>query len=240
MPKLSAYVAATSSTAGPGQQQQQAPAGRGGGAAHLAAAAPLAAGDQQQPRDAQHLGARVAGAASPLTAAAAAAAAAATGQAAQAPGLPSSSGGAPLLDQQHDAAAAKLAADYSKRLREHGPRTFRWPDGSLRPDRPPPNPYAVANRQQWAPLVQHCRTHGGDRAYERTGASLRHGLGVPYEQHEASMDSIGLQPETTAGGDWVGEVPSLEPPLQDPQHAFNTYYKEAAEAVFKHKLGRLL
>lgn len=66
----------------------------------------------------------------------------------------------------------------------------------------PPTPGLQANRRQWAPLVQHCRTHGGDRAYERTGASLRHGLGVPFEQHEAYLASIGLEPETTAAG-WV-------------------------------------
>lgn len=59
-----------------------------------------------------------------------------------------------------------------------------------------------ANRRQWAPLVQHCRTHGGDRSFERTGASLRHGLGVPYKQHQAYLASIGLEPETTAAG-WV-------------------------------------
>ena len=51
----------------------------------------------------------------------------------------------PELDPQHEAAASKLQADYSKRLREHGPRSFRWPDGSLRPDRPPPNPHAVVS-----------------------------------------------------------------------------------------------
>ena len=130
-----------------------------------------------------------------------------------------------------------------------------------------------ANRRQWAPLVQHCRTHGGDRAYERTGTSLRHGLGVPFEQHEAYLARIGLQPETTAAGrvamlvaghsflhrlhiavpvpstsptdphpshaaeaqalsdlpmsrEWVGDKPGVAPPLQDPQHAFNSYYAE--------------
>lgn len=156
---------------------------------------------------------------------------------------------------------------------------------------------------------------------------------MPYEQHQAYLASIGLEPETTAAGwvqlrlcrdsnlplrwlrvaaplphvplpwctwhawctlkprhshpahpappnwsrEWVGEVPGLAQPLQDPQHAFNSYYKEVgwqrrvckrpalrpvlssilqpvsnsalppfalavqeAEAVFKHKLGRLL
>lgn len=159
------------------------------------------------------------------------------------------------LEQLQNAAAAKLQADYAKRLREHGPRTFRWPDGSLRPERPPPNPHAVvsltlfpsfstvnaqhlpisirpafcwasrllpaarcppcpnprsapshtwtalqANRRDWAPLVQHCRTHGGDQTYERTGASLRYGLGVAHERHAAHLATVGLQPEADAQG----------------------------------------
>jgi hypothetical protein len=29
------------------------------------------------------------------------------------------------------------------RVKEHGPRMYRWPDGSLRPDRPPPNSYSL-------------------------------------------------------------------------------------------------
>ena len=46
-------------------------------------------------------------------------------------------------EQQHVAVAAKLQEDYAKRLREHGPRTFRWADGSLRPERPQPQPHTV-------------------------------------------------------------------------------------------------
>jgi hypothetical protein len=146
-----------------------------------------------------------------------------------------------VLDPQHEAAASKLQADYNKRLREHGPRSFRWPDGSLRPNRPPPNPHAVvscaaefwlpmaphgnlpshaspvqpsltaapastclpysqARRRQWAPLVQHCREHGGDRTFERQGHSLRYGLGVGHQQHEAYLQRVGLEAETTASG----------------------------------------
>lgn len=56
----------------------------------------------------------------------------------------SSQGGrSTLLSPQHQAAAAKLKEDFNKRIREHGPRVFRWPDGSLRPDKPPPSPYAA-------------------------------------------------------------------------------------------------
>ncbi|KAL4437076.1 hypothetical protein ABPG75_004215 [Micractinium tetrahymenae] len=153
---------------------------------------------------------------------------------------PASEAGQQELEQLQSAASAKLQADYAKRLREHGPRTFRWPDGSLRPERPPPNPHAVANRREWAPLVQHCRTHGGDRAYERTGASLRYGLGVTHEQYAAYLAVIGLQPEADEQGQYAGDVPGLPRPLEEPGHCFNTYYKEGAEAVFKDKRGRLL
>lgn len=146
----------------------------------------------------------------------------------------------PSLGLQHEAAANKLQAEYAKRLREHGPRTFRWPDGSLRPERPPPNPHAVANRQQWAELVQHCRTHGGDRGNERQGASLRYGIGVAHQQHEAYLARIGLEAETDAAGRYKGEVPGLPSPLEEPEHCFNTYYRKGAEAVFKDARGKLL
>lgn len=59
---------------------------------------------------------------------------------------------------------------------------------------------AQANRQQWAELVQHCRTHGGDRGNERQGASLRYGIGVAHQQHEAYLARIGLEAETDAAG----------------------------------------
>ena len=49
------------------------------------------------------------------------------------------------MEQQYAAAAIKLQADYAKRLREHGQRTFRWPDGSLRPECPPPQPHTVVS-----------------------------------------------------------------------------------------------
>lgn len=68
---------------------------------------------------------------------------------------------------------------------------------------PPPRchpPALQANRRQWAPLVEHCRTHGGELSFERTGASLRHGLRVPHSQHAAYLAAIGLEPETDAAG----------------------------------------
>lgn len=126
------------------------------------------------------------------------------------------------------------------RISEHGPRRYRWPDGSLQETKPPPNPYAVANRRKWAQLVEHCRTHGGDRTFEKTGRSLRHGLNVSRQQHVAFLKEAGLEPETDAQGQYIGFDPEKTKPLKDPAHPFNSFYKEAAEEIFKERRGRLL
>jgi hypothetical protein len=106
-----------------------------------------------------------------------------------------------------------------------------------------PSSYPQASRERWAPLVLHCRTHGGDGAYEADGHSLRHGIGVGREVHAASLDSIGLRPETGADGAYVGLDPGITDPLSDPEHPFKTWYKAGAEAVLGPGLaarGRLL
>ncbi|EFJ49527.1 hypothetical protein VOLCADRAFT_89814 [Volvox carteri f. nagariensis] len=59
------------------------------------------------------------------------------------------------------------------RVRDRGPRTYRHPDGSLRPDPPVADMYSQANRAHWAELVGYCRTHGGDRDYDTQGRSCR-------------------------------------------------------------------
>ena len=65
---------------------------------------------------------------------------------------------------------------------------------------PPPASPIQASRRQWAPLVQHCREQWGDRTFERQGHSLRYGLGVGHQQHEAYLQRVGLSAETTASG----------------------------------------
>ena len=132
-----------------------------------------------------------------------------------------------------------IIAPATCRLREHGPRTFRWPDGSLQPSAPPPSPYAVASRRTWAPLVHHCRTHGGDRGYAATGRSLRYGIGVSPAEHAAYLQQAELAPEGGGGGE-AAWPPDAADPLRDPQHALNSLYKEAAGQVFKAPRGRLL
>lgn len=137
-------------------------------------------------------------------------------------------------------AATKLGEAYHKRIHDHGPRTYRWPDGSLKPEKPPERPYAVANRQRWAPLVDHCRRHGGDRTFELTGHSLRYGLNVPYEFHQTYLKSAELMPENNRNGELAAYHPQQQRPLDDPEHCFNTFYKEEASLVFSKATGRLL
>lgn len=126
------------------------------------------------------------------------------------------------------------------RVREHGRREYRWPDGVLRPEKPPANPYTVANRRRWKGLVDHCRTHGGDRTYNSTGQSLRYNINVPWEQHRDYLDHASLQPETDQTGNYNGFDAQKTDPLKDPQHPFNSFYKDAAAAIFAERRGRLL
>uniref|UniRef100_A0A1D2AH44 Uncharacterized protein n=1 Tax=Auxenochlorella protothecoides TaxID=3075 RepID=A0A1D2AH44_AUXPR len=135
---------------------------------------------------------------------------------------------------------SKLVSDYSKRTAQHGARLFRWPDGSLRDTPPPPNPYAVASRRRWVPLVLHCRTSGSHAGISKTGQSLRYGVGVPHSAHGTCLAAIGLRPETDEHGHWHGYDPTREAPLKDPTHPFNTVYKHAASQVLNGRRGRLL
>jgi hypothetical protein len=125
-------------------------------------------------------------------------------------------------------------------VREHGPRQFRWPDGSLKEEKPPPNPYAASNRRKWGPLVRHCREHGGDRVFENTGQSYRYGLNVSAEKHTEYLQQAGLEPEIDDTGEVRGYITNALDPLRDPEHAINSFYKEKAATVFEDKRGRLL
>ncbi|GAB4817992.1 hypothetical protein N2152v2_005038 [Parachlorella kessleri] len=145
------------------------------------------------------------------------------------------------LSPSYAAAASKLKVDFDKRVANHGPRVYRWPDGKLRPEKPPANHYAAANRQKWQQLVEHCRTHGGDRSYDRHGYSLRYGINVNPGDHEDYLQSIGLEAEADQQGRQQGwQQDGVQNPLDDPFHCFNTFYAGGAAAVFKHRRGRLL
>ena len=113
---------------------------------------------------------------------------------------------------------------------QHAPpraRVYRWADGSLRPERPPPEPYTVAARRSWAELVHHCRVTGGD-ADSGAGRSLRYGIGCTWAEHASYLESIGLAPERTAAGEWIGYDPTKEDPLSDPDHPLRMLEAAAA------------
>ena len=126
-------------------------------------------------------------------------------------------------------------------MRDHGSRHFRWPDGSLKEEKPPPNPYAASNRRKWAPLIRHCRENGGDRVFENTGQSFRYGVNVSSEIHIEYLQQAKLEPEIDEKGEVRGFNPNAIDPMRDPEHALNSFYKEKAKAVFDdNKRGRLL
>jgi len=81
---------------------------------------------------------------------------------------------------------------------------------------------------------------GGDRAFETTGSSMRYGINVTHQQHSAHLALAGLQPETDGQGGYIGYDSTKIEPLQDPEHAFNSFYKAGADAVFSKTRGRLL
>ena len=61
-------------------------------------------------------------------------------------------------------------------------RKFRWPDGSLRPEKPPYPRHVFEERRKWEDLVRYCRTTGG--CPECTaGECFRCGTGVSREEH---------------------------------------------------------
>ncbi|KAL6746125.1 hypothetical protein V8C86DRAFT_2952349 [Haematococcus lacustris] len=113
---------------------------------------------------------------------------------------------------------ARLQTLYERRLREHGPRVYRQPDGSLGPAPPPRDPYTVANRMKWQVLADHCRKTGSSPDFDKTGCSARLNLGVSPQQHALVLQAIGLQPEVTLTGEWEGRVAGLADPLEDPGH----------------------
>lgn len=97
-------------------------------------------------------------------------------------------------------------------------RLYRQPDGRLSPTKPPPDPYTVAARREWADLVRYTRVNGGCREATETGVSFRYGIGVSYAEHAAYLQSLGLQPEAGQDGVWPGYDPAKTNPLDDPGH----------------------
>ena len=129
------------------------------------------------------------------------------------------------------ASSAHFHIEIVCRQKDFGERQYRWSDGSLRSTRPPRNPYAVSSRRSWRSLVQYCRMQGGDPEYQKTGASQRYAIKVPFQMHEELLASIGLESEMDAEKEFKGHDENRDKPLEDSSHAFNTYYKEESESI---------
>ena len=70
-------------------------------------------------------------------------------------------------------------------------RVFRWPDGSLRKEKPPAKRNVVEARAEWEDIVDYCRRTGGC-PHCAQGACLRHGFGVSARDHENYCREIGV------------------------------------------------
>jgi hypothetical protein len=59
------------------------------------------------------------------------------------------------------------------------------------------------------------------------------GSDVGYEEHVAYLKTLGdMSPEIDEHGEFIGLEEDRRRPLEDSTHAFNTYFKEEAAALF--------
>lgn len=70
-------------------------------------------------------------------------------------------------------------------------RKYRWPDGSLRPEKPPFKRHVFDERRKWEDLVRYCRTTGGCQDCAKGECHL-HGVGVSYVEHKAYCQALGV------------------------------------------------
>ena len=70
-------------------------------------------------------------------------------------------------------------------------KVFRWPDGSLRREKPPAKRVVALARKDWRDIVDYCRRTGGCQ-YCTQGRCLRHGVGVTRQEHEEYLKEIGV------------------------------------------------
>jgi hypothetical protein len=98
---------------------------------------------------------------------------------------------------------------------------FRWPDGTLRKEYPPRNPYTVAARRRVHELVTHCRMQDKN-VVDENGQSIRHNIGVLWCAHARYLvDKLGIHPETNDEGEWYGRDDEYVDPLLHPEHPLN-------------------
>ena len=70
-------------------------------------------------------------------------------------------------------------------------RRFRWPDGTLRKEKPPYKREVFDARREWEDLVAYCRRTGGCADCTK-GKCYLHGVGVSYEDHKAFCLALGV------------------------------------------------
>ena len=110
---------------------------------------------------------------------------------------------------------------------------FRWPDGSLRKEYPPRNPYVVAARKRWHELVTHCRMSGGDEECTK-GVSYRYGIGVLWCEHARYLsDKLNIQPEWNDRNEWYGFDEDKQDPLADESHPIYQFLRDNGEKTYE-------
>lgn len=102
---------------------------------------------------------------------------------------------------------------------------FRWPDGVLRHEYPPRDPYVVAARRSAEKLVRYCRFNDPEF---KTSENFRHryNVGVLWCAHARYCnDKLGFPPETNASGEYYGyeSDDTFHDPVLLPDHPVNKF-----------------
>lgn len=104
---------------------------------------------------------------------------------------------------------------------------FRWPDGTLRREYPPRNPYVVAARRRFSGVAHHCRLTGGDDECAK-GQSHRFGVGVLWAAHARYLvDKLGIHPEWNDEGEYYGYDAEKTDPCLREDHVVNQMFRAA-------------
>lgn len=129
----------------------------------------------------------------------------------------------------------RLQTAWERRVQTYGPRQYRHEDGSVSTTRPQRNPYAVASRSSWSDLVRYCRQETSTSPAMAAIQQVRYGGGAAdYSEHAAYLKTLGdMSPELGEDGAFLGFDELRRRPLEDGEHAFNSYFADKAEEVFR-------
>ncbi len=129
----------------------------------------------------------------------------------------------------------RLQTAWERRSQTYGPRRYRHEDGSVSASRPPRNPYAVASRSSWNDLVRYCRQETSTSPAMAAAQQIRYGGGTGnYSEHVAYLKTLGdMSPELGEDGGFLGFDEVRRRPLEDGEHAFNSYFADKAGEVFR-------